>query len=454
MRLTRRQFLAGGIAAAGLAACGGDEPRQGRQQGASGRVTFWHSFTSNEARTYFKQQFVDEFNKTHPDIQVVLSVKPIADLNRLLQTALAARRAPDIVVADGPAQAVAYVDAGRLRPLDEYAGRFGWEDTFLPWALEAGKVGGKLYSLPTTYETMVMLYNPGTFAANGWQPPGNRREFEAICADAQGKGLLPVAIGNADWKPATEWFVTIIWNQYAGPAALHEALRGERPWTDPLFVEAIDLLAGYFRRGWMGGGPEAYFTNQSAQLYRKLARGEAAMILGGSWQFFEAQPYFGAEAGNDARWDWAPLPVFRDGVPADGYALSVGSTYSMNAQAKAPDAVATYLDWQFSDPRRGTNALARVGQNLAPVRIRESDFPSDIDQRYQRLYVSLNQARNVGYTTWTFWPPKSDTYIFEQMDRVITGKLSAADYAAGLQDVFAEELAAGKVPPLVAPSAP
>jgi raffinose/stachyose/melibiose transport system substrate-binding protein len=64
-----------------------------------------------------------------------------------------------------------------------------------------------------------------------------------------------------------------------------------------------------------------------------------------------------------------------------------------------------------------------------------------------------SKAGNIGYTTWTFWPPKSDTYIIDSMDGVITGSSTPAAYCAGLDTVFKAELAQGKVPPLFKPNA-
>jgi raffinose/stachyose/melibiose transport system substrate-binding protein len=62
-----------------------------------------------------------------------------------------------------------------------------------------------------------------------------------------------------------------------------------------------------------------------------------------------------------------------------------------------------------------------------------------------------SRPKNFGYTAWTFWPPKSDTYIYEQVEKVRVGKLSPQDYCAGLDKLFQEELKAGKRPPVPAP---
>lgn len=447
--MNRRRFLTmsgQGLALAGLiSACGA---------GSGGdKIQFWSAFNNNKTQKYFQQHYVNDYNKSHKDGQIQMSIKQIDTLDRLLRTAVASGRGPDIIVADGPAQSLAYVDSGNLLPLDSYVKKFDWASKLLPWALETGRVKGKFYSVPNSYETMALFYNPGTFSKYGWNVPTNKNDFEEICKEAAGKGLTPVNAGSADWKPTTEWFVTVFFNSAAGPEAVYQALQGKTKWSDPVFVDAITQLNGYFQKGWFGGGTQAYFTNKDADMDTKLAQGKSAMAITGSWAISEYDPYFGKAAGNDARWDWAPIPKLSDHAPADVYDLSVGGTYAVNKDSKHPEQAAAYLDWLISSPKRQADALAAVAQEPAPIKFQDSDFPSSIDDRVKRMYVSLANAKNVGYTTWTFWPPKSDTYIYQSMDKVITGKMTPAEYCAGLDKVFDPELKAGKVPPLPAPVA-
>ncbi|HEX2280879.1 MAG TPA: hypothetical protein VHG52_03860, partial [Thermomicrobiales bacterium] len=57
-------------------------------------------------------------------------------------------------------------------------------------------------------------------------------------------------------------------------------------------------------------------------------------------------------------------------------------------------------------------------------------------------------ANNYGYTTWTFWPPESETYLIEEVERVWAGEISAEEYLQGHQEVFDREREAGAVPPI------
>jgi raffinose/stachyose/melibiose transport system substrate-binding protein len=74
-----------------------------------------------------------------------------------------------------------------------------------------------------------------------------------------------------------------------------------------------------------------------------------------------------------------------------------------------------------------------------------------VDPRIGRIFETLSEASdsgNYGYTTWTFFPPKSDVYIYEEIEKVWAGDITPEEYLEGLQAIFEEELAAGEIPPI------
>src|SRR3954447_7716782 len=82
------------------------------------------------------------------------------------RTALAGGAGPDIVGTPGPSFAMQLSLARQLVDLDPYAKQFGWEERFATGSLELGKANGKLYSLPTEIETLVLYYNKTLFEQN------------------------------------------------------------------------------------------------------------------------------------------------------------------------------------------------------------------------------------------------------------------------------------------------
>jgi raffinose/stachyose/melibiose transport system substrate-binding protein len=89
-----------------------------------------------------------------------------------------------------------------------------------------------------------------------------------------------------------------------------------------------------------------------------------------------------------------------------------------------------------------------------PPSFQEGDFPSSMDDRVERHLVRLSQATgegNFGYTAWTFWPSKSDVYIQEDSQKVLTGDITAAEFCEGLAEVFQEDRKEGAVPKIIKP---
>jgi raffinose/stachyose/melibiose transport system substrate-binding protein len=454
--MSRRTFLAATtLAGAGLA---GASALTGCASGAgagANSIQFWNAFQNSAQQNFFTSAFITAFNKTHKNVQVALTVKQTQTLPQAVTTALAAGSGPDIVVAGGSSGVIPFVKAGQVLALDHFARQYGWDKLVLPWAFQASTSGGKLWSLPNAYETMVIYNNPATFQKYGWQQPQNRADLEALMADAAGRGLQPITLGNADWKGVNEWLVSMFWNHFAGPHALYQALSGQLKWTDPVFVDAVTILNNYFQKGWIGKSVDNYFTYHFPQCYTLLAQQQAAMFWSGTWELATLPNYFGPKAGNSQSWSWFPIPPLAPRIPKTLYELSIGGTYSINAKTKNPDAVAQYLAWYYANkPAIGTG-LKLFGTEPPPVHLTAADFPAGTNPNDSRAYEQLakySASGLIGYTTWTFWPPKSDTYIIDEFENVLTKKTTPAAYCAGLQSVFEQEFKQGLVPPLFKPA--
>ena len=452
--MTRRRFLAGGgkaLLGAGLA--GSLLASCGDQSSGSGELTFWSGIEGAGPRAYYERNIEKPFEKANPGIDLKVQFQSPEDLDRLVRTALQGGEGPDLVPTPGPSFALEYIDANLFVELDEYAEQYGWQEKILPWALDSGRFEGKLYSVPTEFETMLLYYNKTLFEDKGWEPPADREELEALAEEVNGQGIIPFSAGSADWRPTPEWFMTIFWNHYSGPDALYQALTGEIPWTDPVFVEAVDLHNRYFQNGWYGGGVENFFSTDSDAFHTQLGDGEAAMNMEGSWFLFEVDNFFGEKAGNENEWDWAPLPSLGSGVPSEVFELGIGSTLSINARSQVPDEAAEYINWLFSDPERAAQRMADIpGVFNIPIPLESEDFPSNMDPRVGDVLATLSAATsegNYGYTTWTFWPPKSDVFVYEGMEKVLIGEMKPAEYCAELNTIFQQELEEGEAPPII-----
>ena len=382
-----------------------------------------------------------EFNDVDPSIQ--LEIVPQANSWDVTRTAVAGGGGPDIVRTPGPSFVYEMAQAGLILPMDTFAESMGWGDFFFDWALDLGLVDGQLYSLADELETLVLYYNVEVFEEHGWTPPDTMAELNALAEEVEAAGLTVFSHGNASWRPTNEHFVGEYWNQIASPQNVYKALTGEIPWTHERLVEAIETLDAHMKAGWFGGGVDLYFTNDGVYRRTSLAEGSAAMNIEGSWAIRGTVDYFGQSG---MTWDWVPVPS-HDGT--DYFTIGMGNTSSINANSPHPEAAAQFLTWYFSPATQG-KMLTNCLKGPAPVAIGE-DVLGELDPRIARVYAELSDASandRYGYTTWTFWPPKSLDHLTFEVERIWTGEITTMDYLERMQEIFAEELAAGDLPPI------
>jgi raffinose/stachyose/melibiose transport system substrate-binding protein len=410
------------------------------------RLTYWFGVGSGgtEGIECIIANVIDPYNAQADGILV----EPVllADAWNATRTAVAGGGGPDIVGTPGPSFAFEMARAGQLLALNSYVESLGWADIFAPWALNLGEVDGDLYSVPDELETLILYYNKTLFEQNGWQPPNTMDEMMALADEIAAADIIPFSHANAEWRPSNEWFVGEFFNAVAGPDNVYLALTGQKSWSDPEFVESIELLNRLQLNGYFMGGLDRYYTATGDERHTAFGDGRAAMNIEGTWAFDNMGRYFGEAAGNDNDWDWVPIPTV---TGEDLYTLGIGNTWSINAATPHPDAVADFLTYFFL-PETQARRLSQCGTAPAPVELNIADLEG-LDPRIASAFAAMTEASDegrYGYTTWTFWPPKSDVYIYDEIERVWAGQMTTEQYLQGLDALFQEELAAGDIPPI------
>jgi len=409
-------------------------------------ITWWLDTTGGaETAECIQATVIEPFNASGSGVTVNTTMQ--ANNWDATRTALAGGAGPDIVGTPGPSFAMQLALAGQLLALDDYAEEFGWNDRFAAGSLDLGKANGVLYSIPSEIETLVLYYNKTLFEQNGWEPPTTLDELMALAETVDAAGIIPFAHTNAEWRPANEWFVGEMLNHSAGgPQKVYDALTGEVDWTDPDFVAAIEALNQMQQNGWFMGGLDRYYTTTTAEAGAMFGAGEAAMKIEGSWYVSDTPMQFGAEAGNENEWGWVPMPsVTGDAI----FDIGIGQTFSINANSANPDAAAKFLDHWFS-PETMAALLAACSLVPAPVSLEGQDL-SAVNPGLTEILAAMNEAfaaNNYGYTTWTFWPPATETYLIEEIERVWAGEITAEEYLQGHQERFDAEREEGAVPPI------
>jgi raffinose/stachyose/melibiose transport system substrate-binding protein len=403
-------------------------------------VTMWLSDSTRWQCV--SEKLIPEFNLQSPKTLMVTTNK--ANVNETIRTALAAGTAPDIIYTDIDDAAV-MAEAGLLLPLDNIAAETGLSELLAPWAVAAGtSPDGALYQIPAENETLVLFYNKTVFDEYGWTPPKTVDELLTLSEKVEAEGLIPMAGIGLACTGCFRWYIGEYMNAVAGPEKVHQGLKGEIPWTDPAFVEALELLDDTMQKGWFMGSVDRFFAADWSTFDTTFSSGEAVMSIEGTWFNGRFRNFWGEAAGNKNDWDWVPMPT-KSGQPY--YSLSAGSSWAVNANTEKVASVSEFLGWYLS-PEIQAKQFAVCGTPPAPVPI-DPKLMEGVDPRIANIFFELNNAAskgNFGFTMWTFWPPETNAYAREEIQKVWTGAITVEQFLDGFNEVFSKEFAEGKVP--------
>ncbi len=425
------------------------------QSGSAGRknITVWLAYLNTAQIKSYNQTIIDQFNASQSKYTAKATLVQNAD--QQLRLALSAGKGPDIVGTAGPSVLVTFAKNGLVIPLDKYAQEYNWNKLFIPSLLNLQKYHGKLYGLPDEYESMFLYYNKTLFEKHGWKAPKTLSDLEHIAEQAKSLGITPFSGGNSDWKGTNEWYVTVFLNHYAGAKNLYKALTGKMAWNSPVFVNAIKLLNNWWQKGWFDPN---YYSLTGDQAVNDLSTGKSAMEFTGSWAVARMINFFGKSG---QKWDWAPIPALSSNAAYPLFELGIGGTSSINKYSKDPNGAAAFLNFIYQPKHflSWTAAQPGTGMLFPPEKITTNDLQAVANRlnpqfMHQTTTVSRAIAQgNYGYTTWTFWPDRTEQYIINGIEKVWAKEITPQQYMDKVNTEFQADLKAGRVPPITAPGA-
>ena len=389
---------------------------------------------SKEALAAFQEEVVDVFERENEGVKV--DVVLTEDPTGLATQQVAAGGGPDILTVE-PTNVQLFADAGYLVPLNEYADEYGWYDFFDEWALSLISKDDTLYGLPSAVEGLAVFYNKEMFAENGWEVPTTYQEYIALCEAMKAADILPTAFGNADFKMANQWWISMGYTVSLGQENFHALLQGDLAWESEEVQIATDQLAGMWQNGYIYENSAGITLEDARNLF--LNR-QAGMIMSGQWDVFElvnAEPEF--------EWGTFRMPAWNERESEGALPVALGGAYSINKNSENPDWVAKFFEYLYSD-EIVKNDMARG--TLYPTANSDPTQTEGLDPHYVEMFDILLDAmetNNVGYCTWTYWPPATDTYAWNNLESLYLGQISRDEYLKNLQEKFDEDVENGNV---------
>lgn len=409
---------------------------------AAKKISIWTPHTDKESVSSTGLYLIDPFNKANPTVDVELV--PIADYERVLDTAVAAGKVADIFLQNGPAWIAPYADAGYAAELDDYAKDFGWAQKYWPWIWEQGRYKGKVYLVGHEFEMLNLFYNKPEFDQNGWKVPNNWNELLALGKEIQAKKKMVYAVGKD--TGVYEWWLCYIAHAWAGSHAVWEGLAGKRKWSEPLFVEAYQKSAELWQSGFLSDKQAMSLSVSDAR--GLFAQGRAMLLLEGTWTMRSIGSW-----AQSLQWDAAPAPMWNPTV-RKALAIGAGEISVINAKGPNRDDAAKVEDAFFFGSKDSILSFAdkpgMPGTVLPPMFYEDKDFPPTFNPMYKKQIldmVAAAKSNDYGFLAWCSWPQKTEAYMYNNLAAVWLGQTSAQEYLNHTQAVFEEDQKAGVVIP-------
>ncbi len=416
-----KKMLAGAmvslLAVAALTGCG-NESKQA-DSGKKVQIEYWHVAAESFGGATVKE-LVADFNKTHPNIEVVAKYNPdmYKGLTQNLQAAIASGKNPDVVqmgysYLNYAAENFKYTD---LNDAFKQAGdpKF-MQDNFLPNVLELAQTDdGKQIGLPYSVSVPVLYYNPEIFAAAGLDPENPPKNWKEVAEAAK---VIKEKTGNMGFfmqEYADNWTQQALIESNGGAMLKKVDGKTVAAFDTPEAAEAYQVIADMVK-----DGSGLHATNEEG--FQAYLSGKLGMVCTtiGKRANFEKSAKFPVKA--------APFPVFEGKelkVPAGGNFLMIFS--KDKEKEKAAVEFIKYLE--------SPEALAKwsTGTGYLPPRKGVAEDPKGfkkIVDENKNIQTALAMMPKV--VKWASFPGanglQAEQLLIDARDIILSGKQSAAD---------------------------
>lgn len=427
-------------AALGLSACsapGGDDaapaevteeitaPVTPEEVAELGDVTL--SVWADQGEQDLMDQFVPAFEEKYSNVTVDIQFKSYDDLTATVLNAMNSDDAPDVTQGNqGWATDGALVEAGLIRPLDDVAAAYGYNEVAgdaisqLQWAEGGSSFGsGTVFGMSPDNQMVGLFYNKSKLESLGLEVPRTLDELNAAMQTASDAGETALMLGNSD-KAAAMQALSIVQGALTPAADTRDWITGAAgsDFNVDTNKQAVELLASWVSDGYVSSGYDGMSPDDAAA---NFAGGEGVFFVGGNW--FAGTIADGAEFG------------FASGLDDGGNASSGSFGLPWHVGANSDETLAAIAFVGMVNEADTADMLASVNRvPIHPVSGGEegSIFPD-------LLTASDEQLSGNGALYWYDWATDTmfDTFT-SSLQEVLAGKSSADDLLATVQSDWDE----------------
>jgi raffinose/stachyose/melibiose transport system substrate-binding protein len=382
-------------------------------------------------------KLIEAFEAAHPNVTIEPRYSAFADYGKNIKLVMSSNDPPDIAqVGQAHVMMGPLVQAGLLRPLDDYAQAYGWADRFSPGLLDQLRFTpdgltfgqGELYGASLGGNLVGVYYNREKLARLGIDPAiPDLATFVAALEAAKAAGEVPIQLGNLEGWPGNHLLTDLI-ARYDDVEAIRSWIYGEPGTTldRPGVKQAANTLQSWVQAGYItpSANGTAYEDGTT-----KFINGEGVFMITGNW----AQARIDEEMAGNA--GFMLLPPVSAGDPARATA-ALTSPFGISTRTEHPDVAAAFINFMIS-AEAAPELLA--GGYLPALRDSAATAPAGTAQEgtlagWQQVAAADGQALYVDWAT----PSMGDDTLFPEVQRLLGGQQTADGLIAAVQADWAE----------------
>ena len=397
------------------------------------------------------ESFIEEFNKTYPDIHVTWKQVSIDDYDATIKPALAYGEGVDIFQcsagsANGgisifASQAIDLTDALKAAVGEDYA------DKISEGSLKTMTVDGQLKALGvgTVYAGNLWI-NKDLFDQFGVEIPTDMESWKTAVKTFEENGIIGFVQGAGQGAFNMDTYHAICDN--INPGQFTKACRGEVEWTDETFVKGMEIWKSLFDEGIMQ--PGALGVMQYPEANNLFLSKKAAMVMMGSWYTMNTLPdtmKANMEAASCTDDPFTMIPInFPDlaGTGNVGYMFSdIDYSTAVAASGKNIEAATTFAVWLgatqegqqlIADSLNVVPVLKSATPNWDAVQLVNPEAQNETVKAY--LETAMGNADNPRFGEIS---ADLNQAMMDVLAGVASGMMTPADGAAQLAEVQAEQ---------------
>lgn len=376
--------------------------------------------------------FVPEFEERYPNVTVQVSVRSIDDLVTTVVNALNGENPPDVAQGNqGFGTDAALVEAGLIRPLEDIAEVYGWNEAYndqllgpMRWESDGSQFrSGDLYGISAVANNIGIFYNTEILDDAGVEVPTTFAELEDALEALEANGDLPIMLGNAEQWPALHVYGALL-GSFAEAEEVNEWVSATEGATFETAdnLAAAERLAQWAEAGYFGGSFNSLGVDDAAA---RFGSGEGAFMIAGDW-------YAPAviESGGEQFGFMAP-PVGPSGSVASIGSVSFPWHVSSRSDVE-PAAIAFVAEMNSSE-----NAPLLAAANRIPVNADDVEIPGPMAADLAAVNDELMAADGqIDYPDWA--TPNLYSVFGSELQNLMDGRSAPEDFLSAIQSEWAD----------------